>query len=147
MHEINGIMGKNNLFSFMANGIKVILKTKLNLVDICEIKEEEKINNLIYNSKLDFKGDILTCKIFISILIFFCKFFIYNGENNEMDKQINDLIYDIFLSVINGNLKYSLVNKEILENLDKVKRKIFSLIKSIAIRSVGKFNDPKYRIF
>ena len=27
MHEINGIMGKNNLFSFMANGIKVILKT------------------------------------------------------------------------------------------------------------------------
>ena len=147
MHEINGIMGKNNLFSFMANGIKVILKTKLNLVDICEIKEEEKINNLIYNSKLDFKGDILTCKIFISILIFFCKFFIYNGENNEMDKQINDLIYDIFLSVINGNLNYSLVNKEILENLDKVKRKIFSLIKSIAIRSVGKFNDPKYRIF
>ena len=61
MHEINGIMGNNNLFSFMANGIKVILKTKLNLVDICEIKEEEKINNLIYNSKLDFKGDILTC--------------------------------------------------------------------------------------
>ena len=147
MHEINGIMGKNNLFSFMANGIKVILKTKLNLVDICEIKEEEKINNLIYNSKLDFKGDILTCKIFISILIFFCKFFIYNGENNEMDKQINDLIYDIFLSVINGNLNYSLVNKEILENLDKVKRKIFSLIKSIAIRSVGKFNAPNNRIF
>ena len=64
-------MGNNNLFSFMANGIKVILKTKLNLVDICEIKEEEKINNLIYNSKLDFKGDILTCKIFFSILIFF----------------------------------------------------------------------------
>ena len=74
---------------------------------------------------MDLKGDILTYKIFISILIFFCKFFIYNGENNELDKQINDLIYDIFLSVINGNLNYSLVNKEILENFDKVKRKIF----------------------
>ena len=154
------------LLGFMINGMKVILKTKLNLVDISEIKDEEKLDNLIYNTKIDFKGDIITCKIFLSLLILYIHILndkdkqndndnidddINNNKNNDHDKdmikEIIDLVNDIFLTVINGNNNYTLNKKEILDNFKEVKKYIFSLIKSITIESINMFKDPKYSIF
>ena len=152
------------LIGFMTNGMKLNLKTKINLVDISEIKDEEKIDNLVYNTKIDFKGDIIICKTFLSLLIFFLHS-LYNedkekkdkndnnnnndkdNDNDNMTKIVIDFMNDIFLNVINGKLSYSFNNKEILENFKEIEKYIFPIIKSTTIESVNIFKDPKYRIF
>ena len=150
------------LISFMTNGMKIGLKTKINLIDISEIKDEEKFNNLFYNTKIDFKGDIILCKIFLSLLLIGLHSINdkekqndkeNDKENNENDndkdmiKKIIDLVNDIFLTVINGKLNYTLNKKELLDNFKEIEIFILSFIKSITIKSVNLFKDPKYRVF
>ena len=139
---------------FATYGMKLNLKTKINLVDMCEITEGEKIKNLIYDTKLDFKGDILIYKILLGfITIAACKAFFENNffpndiNNNNFYKICIDLLNDIYLSVINGNLNYSLNNKELLDNSKEIIKKIINLIKFFAIQNINLFKDPKYRIF
>ena len=139
---------------FATYGMKLNLKTKINLVDMCEITDGEKIKNLIYDTKLDFKEDILIYKILLGfITIAACKAFFENNffpndiNNNNFYKICIDLLNDIYLSVINGNLNYSLNNKELLDNSKEIIKKIINLIKFFAIQNINLFKDPKYRIF
>ena len=155
------------LMVYMANELKIGLKSKINLVDISEIKDEEKINNLFYNTNIYFKGDTILYKIILGFLLI--GLHLINDkekqndkendkENNENDndkenndneniKIIKDLVIDIFLNVINGKLNYTLNNKELLDNFKGKEKFIFSFIKYITIKTVNLFKDPKYRVF
>ena len=143
------------LGAFMTNGMKIMLKTKLTLVNIFEIIDEEKLNDLIIDTNLDFKGDILIYKIILGIITlrihghYFKEKQKYDGnsKDNNNDKELINLINDVYLSVINGNLNYSLNSRELLDNLKELTKKILYVIKSQVIEVVNIFKDPKYRIF
>ena len=126
----------------MTNGMKLLLKTKINLINITEIKDEEFIDNLIYNTNLNFKGDIIICKIFISMLTME-----HNKNSDNRVKKYLDLLTDIFLTILNGNMNYSFNNKEILWDLKTIKKELLTLIKSCLIKGINMFKDQKYRIF
>jgi len=130
------------LFFSTANGMKLLLKTKINLINITENKDEEFIDNLIYNTNLNFKGDNIIFKIFISLLTMELN----NNSDNRVKKYL-DLVTDIFLTIINGNMNYSFDNKEILYDLKTIKKELLTLIKSYLIKGINMFKDQKYRIF
>ena len=133
------------LFFFMTNGIKLLLKTKINLINITENKDEEDIDNLIYNTNLNFKGDNIIFKMFISVLTMEL-----NKNSDNFDNRVKkylDLLADIFLTIINGNMNYSFNNKEILCDLKTIKKELLTLIKSYLIKGINMFKDQKYRIF
>ena len=130
------------LFFFMTNGIKLLLKTKINLINITENKDEEDIDNLIYNTNLNFKGDNIIFKMFISVLTMEL-----NKNSDNRVKKYLDLVADIFLTFINGNMNYSFNNKEILCDLKTIKKELLTLIKSCLIKGINMFKDQKYRIF
>ena len=80
-------------FPFSASGLKTILTTEATLIDLFEKKN---INNMIYNTKIDFEGDIMTIKIFMSFIVL-----LFNlGKEDPVGERFYNLINDIFLNVI-----------------------------------------------
>ena len=67
-----------------------------------------------------------------------------DGNKNDDIKKDNEKIFfdflnDIYLSIANGNLNYSIKDEELLDNLkDKI---IINLIKPISVQCVNMFKD------
>lgn len=135
---------KENLmlyFPLMANGLKATLTTEASLVDLFELKDQEKLNKIIYNTKLDFEGETIVSKIFMSFLIL-----IFNDVKNEIGKKMYDLINDIFLTVINGNYTYKIKNQEMFNNFEEDFKKLISNLRLLAFSFAQAFKESKIKL-
>ena len=127
---------------FASIGMKIILKSKISLLDVSEITNEEKLD-IINNTMINLKGDIMIYKILLGIAIIY----LYKNDiiKKDDEKIFFDFLNDIYLSIANGNLNYSIKDEELLDNLkDKI---IINLIKPISVQCVNMFKDQKYRVF
>ena len=130
-------------FPLVANGLKAILKTEATLIDFFEKKSKKKINNMIYNTKIDFEGDKMMIKIFMSFIVL-----LFNLIKDDSDlKSFYNLINDIFLTVINGNFNYIIQNKNMFHNFKKDKKELLNFLRFISFKGIEKLSDQKYRIF
>jgi hypothetical protein len=128
-------------FPFIANGLKAKLTTEVNFVNLFE-ENEEKIDKMIYNTKLDFEGEIIMLKIFMSFLIL-----LSNSGKNGDSKVFYYLINDIFLSVINGDFHYTIKNQDMFNDYKKDKRDLLNFLRDLGYNGVNFFKDPKFRVF
>ena len=127
----------------MANGLKAKISTEMTLLDLFEIKNQEKLNKIIYNTKLDFEGETIKSKIFMSFLIL-----MFNQvKKDEIGKKFYNLINDIFLTVISGNYSYKLNNKEIFDNFKEDIEGVLQFLKNLSFACVNFFKDPKFKVF
>lgn len=79
-----------------------------------ETKDPEKINKLILDTQLDFKGLPFKSQVFACIL----KLILFQYSSNDLfQKTLFNLIIDATFSFLNGNLKYKITNKNLFENL------------------------------
>ena len=128
-------------FPFIANGLKAKLTTEVNFVNLFE-ENEEKIDKMIYNTKLDFEGEIIMLKIFMSFLIL-----LSNSGKNGDSKVFYYLINDIFLSVINGDFHYTIKNQDMFNDYKKDKRDLLNFLRDLGYNGVNFFKEPKFRVF
>ena len=160
---------------FASIGMKIILKSKISLLDVSEITNEENIE-IINNTMINLKGDIMIYKILLGIAIIYLYKEHYenytdknkvdkNDKNKDDDKNKDndgnknddikkdnekiffDFLNDIYLSISNGNLNYSIKDKELLDNLKKINKLIINFVKPISVQCVNLFKDLKYRVF
>lgn len=130
-------------FPLVANGLKAILKTETTLIDLFDKKSKKIINNMIYNTKLDFEGDKMMIKIFMTFIVL-----LFNlGKENPDGEGFYNLINDIFLTVINGNFNYIIQNKNMFHNFKKDKKSLLRFLRGISFEGIEKLSDQKYRIF
>ena len=85
------------------------------MIDLFEAKDEKQFDNKIFNTQLNFDGEIYLSKIFMSYLILII------NDKKKIIKYINDIkiINDIVLTVINVNSGYKIQNKDMLYNYKK----------------------------
>ena len=127
----------------MANGLKAKIITDMTLIDLFELKNQEKINKIIYNTKLEFEGETIKSKIFMSFLIL-----LFNQvKRDEIGKKFYNLINDIFLTVINGNYSYQIKNKEMFDDFKEDINGVLVFLKNISFACVNFFKDPKFKVF
>ena len=124
--------------SFMTNKIKAKLRTEATLIDLFEVKDEDKIDDLILNTKLDFEGLTLKSQMFMSFLTIL---------NNKFRDPFFPIFTDIFLSLMNGNVNYKIPNKEIFDDYERDKENFLLFLKHFSFNVVNRFNDPKFKIF
>ena len=127
----------------MANGLKAKLTTEMTLFDLFEIKNQEKLKKIIYNTKLDFEGETIKSKIFMSFLILMFN----NAKRDEIGKKFYNIINDIFLNVNSGNYSYKINNKEMFDNFKEDIEGIFQFLKYISLACVNFFKEPKFKAF
>lgn len=95
-------------------GLRAIFKTDIIFKDLYEAKDQEKINKLVLDTQLDFKGLPFKSQVFACIL----KLILFNySSNNLFQKTLFNLIIDATFSFLNGNLKYKITNNNLFENL------------------------------
>jgi hypothetical protein len=83
----------------------------------------------------------LQCQIFWSLLTLL----ILNDKEEKTEKIFN-ILNDIFLTFINGNTNYKIMNKEMFDDYENDKKKILQFLKIISYKGVSMFKDPKYRV-
>jgi hypothetical protein len=130
-------------FPFIANGLKAKLITKVNFVNLFEENDEEQIDKMIFNTKLDFEGEIIKSKIFMSFLILLFNSF----KTGSSGKKFYYLFNDIFLSVINGDFSYTIKNQDMFDDYKEDKRELLNFLREIGYKSVTLFKDPKFKVF
>ena len=130
-------------FPFIANGLKAKLTTKVNFVNLFEENDEEQIDKMIFNTKLDFEGEIIKSKIFMSFLILLFNSF----KNKSSGKKFYYLFNDIFLSVINGDFSYTIKNQDMFDDYKEDKKKLLNFLRGMGYGSVKLFKDPKFKVF
>lgn len=79
-------------FPLILNGLKAKLITEATLIDLFELKNPEKINEVVYNTKLLFEGEPIQSKILMSFLILLLKEY----KNDEKGNFFYNLLNDIF---------------------------------------------------
>ena len=130
-------------FPFIANGLKAKLTTKVNFVNLFEENDEEQIDKMIFNTKLDFEGEIIKSKIFMSFLIL-----LFNGlKTDNSGKKFYYLFNDIFLSVINGDFSYTIKNQDMFDDYKEDKKWLLDYLREMGYESVKLFKDPKFKVF
>ena len=129
---------------FASIGMKIILKSKISLLDVSEITNEEKLD-IINNTMINLKGDIMIYKILLGIAIIY----LYKNDiiKKDDEKIFFDFLNDIYLSIAHGNLNYSIKDEELLDNSKEINKIIINLIKPISVQCVNMFKDQKYRVF
>ena len=124
--------------SFMTNKIKAKLRTEATLIDLFEVKDEDKIDDLILNTKLDFEGLTLKSQMFMSFLTIL---------SNKFRNPFFPILTDIFLSLMNGNVNYQIPNKEIFDDYERDKKEFLLFLKDFSFNVVNGFRDPEFKIF
>ena len=124
--------------SFMTNKIKAKLRTEATLIDLFEVKDEDKIDDLILNTKLDFEGLTLKSQMFMSFLTIL---------SNKYRDAFFPILTDIFLSLMNGNVNYQIPNKEIFDDYERDKKEFLLFLKDFSFNVVNGFRDPEFKIF
>ena len=130
-------------FPFIANGLKAKLTTKVNFVNLFEENDEEQIDKMIFNTKLDFEGEIIKSKIFMSFLILLFNSF----KTDSSGKKFYYLFNDIFLSVINGDFSYTIKNQDMFDDYKEDKKWLLNFLREMGYESVNLFKDPKFKVF
>lgn len=130
-------------FPFIANGLKAKLTTKVNFVNLFEENDEEQIDKMIFNTKLDFEGEIIKSKIFMSFLILLFNSF----KTNSSGEKFYYLFNDIFLSVINGDFSYTIKNQDMFDDYKEDKKWLLNFLGVMGYESVKLFKDPKFKVF
>ena len=130
-------------FPLIANGLKAKLTTKVNFVNLFEENDEEQIDKMIFNTKLDFEGETIKSKIFMSFLIL-----LFNGlKTRSLGKKFYYLFNDIFLSVINGDFSYTILNQDMFDDYKEDKKELLNFLRGMGYESVKLFKDPKFKVF
>ena len=141
-HELIESYDLMSYFPLMTNGLKAKLITEGTLLDLFE-SSQEKMKEIIFNTKLLFEGETIKSKILMSFLIL-----VFNDvKDKEIGEKFYNLVNDIFLTVINGNYCYQLKNEEMFTNFEEDIGTVLLLLKTIFYGSVYIFKDPKYKVF
>ena len=130
-------------FPIILNGLKVKLITDATLIDLFELENKEKINEIVFNTKLLFEGETIKSKILMSFLILL----INKYKKEDIGKKFYHLLIDIFLTVINGNYCYRIKNKDMFDNFESDITCVLAILKYLFFNCVNFFKDPKFRVF
>ncbi len=128
-------------FPFTGTGLKATLKTDATFLDLFELENNDILDNIIFNTTFSMEGLTLQCQIFWSLLTLL----ILNDKEEKTEKIFN-ILNDIFLTLINGNTNYKIMNKEMFDDYENDKKKILQFLKIISYKGVSMFKDPKYRV-
>ena len=134
--------------SLILNGLKAKFLIELTLMDLFNIKKQEKINEIVFNTKLFFEGKDIKSKIRMILLLILLK------RDNKLEgdgyKTILNLVNDIFLSVTNGNYFYKIKNKDMFSNYENFINKINNCLDNLRkflFDTVNTLKEPTFKVF